>query len=684
MLDPHPDSTITTVSLCITRQQRFGCYRGKKSVQRPIHTVDPLSVAASVIALVQAGTGIAKAAKVLRGFTKARAEFCDFLNEITTLQAVVHDVQSSLSNLPQQKSQLPIAESTSLSRIVAELQDTTKALSELSDKLLAGSKGRGKDGLHRISKLQWQRSKAEIARLRDNTRSARESLSICFSTLQVAQGMELRGLVETFSSTYEQRHAESVARSERQHTTLVDTLSSTLEQRYPNAMDDWDEAGMTPLQWAINTANEAAIRFLISKGANVEKTDAFGFTPLHQALTCDHYAGLRIAKALLDAGCDPNARSCDGYAPVHKSRSYAMTKLLLASGADPNITNNSGKTALSCLAIGRMLLVDPADVPKVITALIAAGADINETDMHGNAPIMWTMGEYNCSHESDECRFKYFHEQGASLDVINNYQQTILHFASYGGQLKVVEYIRSIELAGVDPDKEDILSYTAADHLARVSDHTIETDLWERRPTRAETLSMEALLVETRERNWEQGLFLYSREDPILWNHHLQQKSEVEELWQEILEFCRSASRDDYDTEDEGSSMGDGDEVVSRDDNIYNDGEIDEDVESIPGDEEDNVGSGNDDEDDSSDDYDIDDDYDFDDYEPWHSREFEIATPQWLREEATDSTNTTAGPSNNDYAANEDVRGEPGTVDQSREESDDEYDVFFDAHQGDG
>ncbi|KAM7210896.1 hypothetical protein V8F06_013714, partial [Rhypophila decipiens] len=149
--------------------------------------MDPLSVAASVIALVQAGTGITKAAKVLRGFTKARAEFCDFLNEITMLQRVVHDVQSSLSHLPQQKSELPTAETTSLNRIVAQLQDTTKELSELSDKLLAGSKGRGKDGLHRISKLQWQRSKAEIARLRDKTRSARESLSICFSALQVAQ-----------------------------------------------------------------------------------------------------------------------------------------------------------------------------------------------------------------------------------------------------------------------------------------------------------------------------------------------------------------------------------------------------------------------------------------------------------------------------------------------------------------
>ncbi|KAM7210895.1 Ankyrin repeat-containing domain protein [Rhypophila decipiens] len=253
----------------------------------------------------------------------------------------------------------------------------------------------------------------------------------------------------------------------------------------PTAMDDWDEAGITPLIWAIDTENEAAVKFLISNGANIEKTDAFGDAPLTQAGWINGDVGLRVAQALLEAGCDPNVRSSDGSTPIFRSRSYAMTKLLLASGADSNIINSNGWSVLSYLAYGGTLLDDLDDYPKVITTLIAAGADINGTDVDGNAPIKWTVGKYNHSHESDGYRFKYFHQQGAKLDVISQYQQTILHYASRYGQLEVVEYIRSIELAGVDPDKEDVWSYTATDDLARVSDQTIRTRAWERRPTRA-------------------------------------------------------------------------------------------------------------------------------------------------------------------------------------------------------
>ncbi|KAK3318752.1 hypothetical protein B0H66DRAFT_558129 [Apodospora peruviana] len=193
--------------------------------------MDPLSAAASVIALVQAAAGIAKVTKVLYGFSKARDEFWDLFNELATLHSVVHDIQSSLDALPQQDGRLPIQQQQSLQNIIAELNQTTQDLETLSQRMLSCSKGRNKDGLHRISRIQWQRLKGKVQELRDKARCAREKLLLCFSTLHVSQGaqsthavLEIKGIMETFFSVSAQRHAESVSLIRDQQAELVRSL----------------------------------------------------------------------------------------------------------------------------------------------------------------------------------------------------------------------------------------------------------------------------------------------------------------------------------------------------------------------------------------------------------------------------------------------------------------------------
>lgn len=192
--------------------------------------MDPLSVTASAIALVQFGSGIAKTVKILQGFTNARVEFRDFLNELNTLQAVVHNIKTCLEDISQQKSRLTVAESTTLQSIIAELEGTTKELDDLSQKLLSGSKGPGENGIHRISKIQWQRLKGDIAKLRDKTRHARENLQLCFSALNVSQGVQSTTTVLEIKGIVEVMHAERVTLAHRTHTALAQTLTSTVEQ----------------------------------------------------------------------------------------------------------------------------------------------------------------------------------------------------------------------------------------------------------------------------------------------------------------------------------------------------------------------------------------------------------------------------------------------------------------------
>ena len=45
-----------------------------------------------------------------------------------------------------------------------------------------------------------------------------------------------------------------------------------------------DKSGSTPLHWACNSHSHAVVRFLLAWGADVERIDIAGYTPLHLAI----------------------------------------------------------------------------------------------------------------------------------------------------------------------------------------------------------------------------------------------------------------------------------------------------------------------------------------------------------------------------------------------------------------
>lgn len=68
-------------------------------------------------------------------------------------------------------------------------------------------------------------------------------------------------------------------------------------------------------------------------------------TPLHEAM-----GQPVLAKALLDRGANPDARTTDGDTPLHwavRDKDIACVQLLIAAKADLHVRNESGRTALS-------------------------------------------------------------------------------------------------------------------------------------------------------------------------------------------------------------------------------------------------------------------------------------------------------------------------------------------------
>lgn len=123
---------------------------------------------------------------------------------------------------------------------------------------------------------------------------------------------------------------------------------------------------------AIRTSTVDVVRWLLSRGARVNRWNGDRYGPLHVLLvqSAEKRPGgkastIPMLEALLSAGADPNARF-DGERTLLMWCGPDLIKLLLEHGADPNLMNYEGDTALH---LTRSV--------EVIRMLAAHGADVN-------------------------------------------------------------------------------------------------------------------------------------------------------------------------------------------------------------------------------------------------------------------------------------------------------------------
>ena len=124
-----------------------------------------------------------------------------------------------------------------------------------------------------------------------------------------------------------------------------------LASRDPSLVNAVAGDGFFPIGLAAFFKRPEAVRALLELRADVHPASRNGgFTALHSAVADDEGTATKdIARMLLDAGADPNARSASGGTPLHTAAftgNIPVIQMLLTAGGDPDIADNKGHTPL--------------------------------------------------------------------------------------------------------------------------------------------------------------------------------------------------------------------------------------------------------------------------------------------------------------------------------------------------
>ena len=174
-------------------------------------------------------------------------------------------------------------------------------------------------------------------------------------------------------------------------------------------LEQENEGGWTPLFMAIRRGDPDVVRLLLRASAKPGHRANGDMTALHYAMIAP-VKGRPLEKTLevvnlllLEDMSLANARNCDGTTPLHiAALLYSdreirnqiqqgdlkdiprLLEVLLSAGADPNIKDKEGKTALHEATLG--------EDEEVALLLIQSGADVNASNNEGVTPLCFASG----------------------------------------------------------------------------------------------------------------------------------------------------------------------------------------------------------------------------------------------------------------------------------------------------
>ena len=232
--------------------------------------------------------------------------------------------------------------------------------------------------------------------------------------------------------------------------------------------------GFDAVIFAVLARDATKLEYLISKGGDVNTRAEDGMTPLH--FICFFDGTSDIVEVLLRAGADPNIQDAAGKTALHCAvfgANIEVAKILLTNDhkkADPNLKMNDGRTCLHIVTSGHLMnmddcysVIDHSKFQNVLRNLAQQGRLLNAEAFEENVTTPFFNEITNVT--APACTFGDRHTEmieilwdaGADLHNRDNEGNTPLHcIAANSPNVETTELLLAI---GADPQARDHEGY---------------------------------------------------------------------------------------------------------------------------------------------------------------------------------------------------------------------------------
>ncbi|KAL7924627.1 ankyrin repeat-containing domain protein, partial [Trichoderma austrokoningii] len=216
----------------------------------------------------------------------------------------------------------------------------------------------------------------------------------------------------------------------------------------PNAKDD---RRRTPLSWAASNGHEAMMRLLLEHGADIERMDIKGQTPLMRAIRKGDQT--TIVQLLLEKGADIEVKDENGQTPFSLAAEKgheATVRILLDKGVNIDAKDEEGQTPLSLAA--------RKGHEAIVQLLLNKGVDIETKDEDGQTPLSLAVAEEH------EAIVQLLLDKGAGTEVKESiFGRTPLSWAAAEGNEAIVRILldKGVDIEAKDETGETPLSLAA-------------------------------------------------------------------------------------------------------------------------------------------------------------------------------------------------------------------------------
>ncbi|KAF5296333.1 hypothetical protein FQA39_LY12550 [Lamprigera yunnana] len=216
--------------------------------------------------------------------------------------------------------------------------------------------------------------------------------------------------------------------------------------------------GLTPLLQAIDSGHSNIAALLVKNGANVHLMDHNGRSAVYSAVSKNYR---RLLSLLYLEGADVNKSTNDGDVPLvcaAKSYYYTIFKMLISFKADVNCSDGNGWSPLHAIIKSQPSLIDvllqndvnafaetrdghsclhfAAQVGSVeaVTKLVNVGLDVNKRTNDGNTPILCNVIEY-----PNRPIIELLVKNGADINITNSTGNCCLHYLASKAEDTIIE-----------------------------------------------------------------------------------------------------------------------------------------------------------------------------------------------------------------------------------------------------